>query len=60
MKEKKVEERAAAPSGEKSDPAKEEKPEKPVSYTHLDVYKRQTLYIGTIGSSLYPNGDEIS
>ena len=28
MKEKKVEERAAAPSGEKSDPAKEEKPEK--------------------------------
>lgn len=30
MKEKKVEERAAAPSGEKSDPAKEEKPEKAV------------------------------
>ena len=28
MKEKKVEERAAAPSGEKSDPAKKEKPEK--------------------------------
>ena len=28
MKEKKIEERAAAPSGEKPDPAKVEKPEK--------------------------------
>ena len=43
MKEKKVEERAAAPSGEKPDPAKVEKPEKQPETPKKRLQVRQDL-----------------
>ena len=39
---------------------RDEQPVRPVSYTHLDVYKRQRLLVGVLGSpALHERGDHV-